>query len=187
MPNMDKLRRSVELRRRKKALNARLKEVQKELDELDESTMESFIDEGVNNIKVDGVTLGIRRQMWAGLEGDRAEAVKAIYDSPSELGLRGTLTSNAQSLSSAVRARIAAAIEEDPKIEELDGPELIKAVFPMDIAPHLRVWTNFSVTARGVGADEDLKLACATEGCHRPHHAMGLCQRCYGKQRRGTL
>ena len=187
MPNMEKVRRAIELRRRKKALKAQEKEINKELETLDEQIMESMIDEGFDKIPVDGVTLYPQRKIWAGLEGDRAAAVEAIYNSPEEFGLRATLTSNAQSISKAVRDRIDAAIEEDPNIANLDGAELLAAAFPMDIAKHLRTWTAITLNARGVKEGDDLKFPCATAGCHRPHHAMGLCQRCYGKQRRGTL
>ena len=187
MPNMEKVRRAIELRRRKKALKVQEKEINKELEILDEQLLESMIDEGFDKIPVDGVTLYPQRRVWAGLEGDRAEAIAAIYNSPEEFGLRATLTSNAQSISKAVRDRIEAAIEEDPNIANLDGAELLAAAFPMDIARHLRTWTAITLNARGVKEGDDLKFPCATAGCHRPHHAMGLCQRCYGKQRRGTL
>ena len=185
MPNMDKVRRAIELRRRKKALKAEEKAINREIKQLDEQLLETAIDgEGFDNLSVDGVTLYPNRRVWAGLEGDRVAAVEAIYNSPEEFGLRATLTSNAQSISKAVRDRIEAAIEEDPNIANLDGPDLLLAVFPMNIARHLRTWTATTLNARGVKEGDDLLMPCATELCHRPHYAMGLCRRCYERQRR---
>ena len=183
MPNMEKVRRAIELRRRKKALNAQLKTVNAELEKLDESLMSGFLDEGVDSIKIDGVTLYPMKRIWAGLRGEREDAARMFLASPPELGLRGVLTANSQSLSKVVRDRMKAAEEEDPDIATLDGDNLIKALFPLDLAGHISAWTKFTLGARGVSGEE-LGGPCAIEGCWREHHAMGLCSLHYGRQLR---
>lgn len=62
---IDPIKRWGELKDRKSALEEELDEVKKAIAELDAQIQESFIDEGVQNIKVDGHTVFLYRQVWA--------------------------------------------------------------------------------------------------------------------------
>ena len=193
MPNMTRVKRAIELREEKKSLNARLKAINSELDGLDDTLISSFADEGIDNVKVDGVTLYPSARIWAGVEGERDDAIQAFMKAPPELGFRQTLTSNAQSLSKVVRDAIKQAEDADPSIKELDDADKIKRVFSAEIAPHLRIWTSYTLNARNVQAENfresPKESRQATKGCSIPkckgkHKAKGLCSQHYGQDYR---
>lgn len=64
--NKDKLARFVELQKEKRELDDALKNVKRQLDELEPLLLEQMTEEGIQSVKVNGLTLYLKRQLWAG-------------------------------------------------------------------------------------------------------------------------
>ena len=81
MLNMERLKEFVEKDARKQALKRELNQLNKELNELEPELLESFAEEGVESIKVDGRIVFLHRQIWAQVVGgacNRPLAVEAL-------------------------------------------------------------------------------------------------------------
>lgn len=96
------LHRYLDLHARKRALEAEMKEVNAEMEALQASVLERWMDEGVTSVKVNGSTLYVRRSVYATvIDGDYARATRALK----EAGLEYLLRANTTSLSAWVRER----------------------------------------------------------------------------------
>ena len=64
--DIDRLREYVRLKRRQKELDAELKALGQEIDQMQETLLETFAQDGVTSMTVDGSTVYLHRQLWAG-------------------------------------------------------------------------------------------------------------------------
>lgn len=75
----DRLRLFVYHSNQKRLLEAKLKEVKAEADALEAKLLKDFEDSGTDKVRVDGVTVYLHRQLWAGaVDGDKEAACAAI-------------------------------------------------------------------------------------------------------------
>lgn len=106
------LQRFVEADSAYKRLKAESKDAKMERDEIEERLREHFIDQGVQNMKVNGVTVYLYSQKWAGVQRDdedrrtatdeeRERAIQALRDAG--LGWMVKEDFNTQTLSAWVR------------------------------------------------------------------------------------
>lgn len=108
----DKLARFAELSARKRELQEELKQTNTELGVLEEQLLPQFENAGVQNMRINGMTVFIHRQIWAGAEdGDTERAVDALKAA----GLTDYVAEkfNTNSLSAWVREQVAVADTED--------------------------------------------------------------------------
>lgn len=70
------LNRVLELQLRKRALKEELRDVDAELATLQDVVQDYFAETGVDSIKIKGHTLALRRQLWAGRDGETVTAAE---------------------------------------------------------------------------------------------------------------
>jgi vacuolar-type H+-ATPase subunit I/STV1 len=99
--NMQQLREFVSLENRKKDLDAELKSVKQQLDDLEEALVPQFIEDGVQRMTVDGRTVSIQQDVYASPLNDREDVVDALKQS--ELGQYVAENYNTNSLTAFVR------------------------------------------------------------------------------------
>jgi vacuolar-type H+-ATPase subunit I/STV1 len=99
--NMQQLRGFVSLENRKKDLDAELKSVKQQLDDLEEALVPQFIEDGVQRMTVDGRTVSIQQDVYASPLNDRDDVVDALKQS--ELGQYVAENYNTNSLTAFVR------------------------------------------------------------------------------------
>ena len=133
----EKLRRYVELDSRKRELKDELKTTNEEMRKLGEQLLNEFEHSGIQNINVDGVTIYIHRQLWAGAK-DKPAAIQALK----KAGLVDYVaeTFNTQSLSAWVREQVALA--------EDDDMEDIYDALPPEFRDAINVSERFELRAR---------------------------------------
>lgn len=101
--DIEKLRDYVRLRRREAELKAQMESIKKEADDLQHELLEQFGQDGVSSMTVDGMTVYLHRQLWAGaVEGVPKDTVVEVLKSVG-LGHFVTESFNVQTLSSYVR------------------------------------------------------------------------------------
>lgn len=64
--NTDDLKRFVELSEKKSDLGDDLKAVTTEMDEIEERLKDAFQEESIQSVRIDGHTVYLRRELWAG-------------------------------------------------------------------------------------------------------------------------
>jgi vacuolar-type H+-ATPase subunit I/STV1 len=99
--NMQQLRGFVSLENRKRDLDAELKSVKQQLDDLEEALVPQFIEDGVQRMTVDGRTVSIQQDVYASPLNDREDVVDALKQS--ELGQYVAENYNTNSLTAFVR------------------------------------------------------------------------------------
>jgi hypothetical protein len=99
--NMPQLREFVSMENRKKELDAELKAVKQQLDDLEEALVPQFIEDGVQRMTVDGRTVSIQQDVYASPLNDREDVVDALKQS--ELGQYVAENYNTNSLTAFVR------------------------------------------------------------------------------------
>jgi vacuolar-type H+-ATPase subunit I/STV1 len=99
--NIQQLREFVSLENRKKDLDAELKAVKQQLDDLEEALVPQFIEDGVQRMTVDGRTVSIQQDVYASPLNDREDVVDALKQS--ELGQYVAENYNTNSLTAFVR------------------------------------------------------------------------------------
>lgn len=99
--NMEQLRGFVSLQNQKRDLDAELKRVKQELDDLEQALVPQFIEDGVQSMKVDGRTVSLGQDIYASPLNDREEVIGALK--ASELGQYVSENYNTQSLTAFVR------------------------------------------------------------------------------------
>ena len=107
------LKRLLELNAEKDRLEARIKEITAERDEITNGVLEQWSMDGVTQMRVDGATVYVRRSAYARiLDRDR---VKEVMEGA---GLAGMLTPNTNTLSAWIREREA---DGQPLPESFEG------------------------------------------------------------------
>jgi hypothetical protein len=99
--NMEQLKHFVCLENRKRDLDNELKATKQQLDDLEQVLVPQFIDDGVQRMTVDGRTVSLSQDIYAGPLNDRADVVIALKQS--ELGQYVAENYNANSLTAFVR------------------------------------------------------------------------------------
>lgn len=75
--NFDRLKELKELRKRKRNCESELRDIEHNINRIHDSVLEDMINEGIQNINIDGETLYISSRIWAKYE-NREEACKAL-------------------------------------------------------------------------------------------------------------
>jgi len=99
--NVQQLREFVSLENRKKDLDAELKAVKQQLDDLEEALVPQFVEDGVQKMTVDGRTVSLTQDVYASPLNDREDVVDALKHS--ELGQYVAENYNTNSLTAFVR------------------------------------------------------------------------------------
>ncbi len=99
--NMQQLREFVSLENRKKDMDADLKSLKQRLDDLEQALVPQFVEDGVQNMTVDGRTVSLSQDVYASPATGRADVVDALKQS--ELGQYVAENYNANSLTAFVR------------------------------------------------------------------------------------
>ena len=98
-------RRIAEIDRQRSALNAQLDTLNDERTQLESALLAAWGEEGMSSIRVDGATVSLRRDLWAGLvrneQGSNADALSALKRA--RLGSFVNETVNTQTLSAWAR------------------------------------------------------------------------------------
>ncbi len=116
-PEQARLLRFTELAREKRDLEAREKVVKREMGELEKQILDDFEAGRVQNTRVNGMTVFLHRQLWAGAkDGDRARLVAALKAAGLEEYVSETF--NSQSLSAWVREQDATGSELPPEVQD---------------------------------------------------------------------
>jgi hypothetical protein len=77
--NTSALARFVELTTRKRELEEQVKDVSRQISEIEELLLEDFSSSGVSSVRTDGGTVSIRRELWASCkDGDYGRACAAL-------------------------------------------------------------------------------------------------------------
>lgn len=123
------LARFTELAEEERALKARMADVKQEKERLEEQLLNQFVDAGVQNTKINGMTVYVHRQVWANHNGDKQALINALKNA----GLEELVSENysTQTLSAWYR-----------ELESLDQP------VPDAVAPHLSTAEKFSLRTR---------------------------------------
>lgn len=100
----DLLKRIVRLKKERDAAEARLAKVKAQIDEQEPAVLEWFQSNGIGSVKVDGITVHIRRELWASV-GD--QGVDFLRDALDAAGIDPTTViaerANTQTLSAVIR------------------------------------------------------------------------------------
>jgi hypothetical protein len=99
--NVQQLREFVSLENRKKDLDAELKAVKQQLDDLEDALVPQFVEDGVQKMTVDGRTVSLTQDVYASPLNDREDVVDALKHS--ELGQYVAENYNSNSLTAFVR------------------------------------------------------------------------------------
>jgi len=94
----------VDLIKKKTLLEEQLRDTKARLDELEPKIVESFQEEGIQSTKLDGYTIYLNRQLWAGHAGDKqamCDLLKSMDDNTWNFLVEDNV--NVQRLSARVR------------------------------------------------------------------------------------
>lgn len=127
--DIEKVQRFAELYDKKKELKDQLGDVKEQLEKLEEELTPEFEKAGVPNISVNGRTIYIHKQLWAGYKESREQALEALK----KAGLEDYVyeTYNTNSLSAYFREVYRDAEDEQGFIDDPEnilGPELKGAI-----------------------------------------------------------
>lgn len=136
--DVDLVKRFVGLRQRKAALQAELKEVKDELDGIGSDLVEQFLQDGIQNINMDGQTVYIRRRVWARI--DKANDPEFIYETLKNHDMDHMMTVNSNSLAAYVR-------EQEQLYEPLNIDDLHNKL-PSDLDKMVQFGEVYSLTSR---------------------------------------
>ena len=106
--------RLVELDVRKRELEEELKGISEERAAIEEQLLDKWAEEGVQNMRVNGMTVYLHRQLWASVKPDEKSRAIDIFEAN---GMKDMLSVNTQTLSAWVREQ-----------EEGGIPEAIKEI-----------------------------------------------------------
>lgn len=143
---MTQLKEFVALHERKRELDAELKKVSKQLDDLEEILVPQFITDGVQSMNVDGRTVYIQKEVYAGPLNGRDEVIEALKSS--DLGQYVAENYNAQSLKAYVR-EIAKEVElVCGREQQLYDEQAVLAALPPALAAAVKVSFVHSLRSR---------------------------------------
>lgn len=104
--NVDKINKIVDLDDRRRELEAQLKEIKEERSKLEAEVLDQFAEAGIDNIKVGGRTVYLRKDTYCSpVDGDKERS--AIYLKNNGLGMFVSESFNSLTVSAWVRERIA--------------------------------------------------------------------------------
>jgi len=132
------VRRFIGLRQRKATLQAELKEVNDELNAIGSDLVEQFLQDGIQNINIDGQTVYIRRRVWARI--DKANSPDFIYETLKNHGMDHMMTVNSNSLAAFIR-------EQEELYEPLNIDDLHNKL-PADLDKLVQFGEVYSLTSR---------------------------------------
>jgi len=136
-----KLARFVEIEKARRELETRLEELKAERATLEEELLRQFQESGIDSMRVDGMTVYLKREIWAGAkDGDYERACRALREAGLDQYVQERF--NTQSLSAYVReqARLLA--------DDTAGPDEILAVLPEPLRDAISVTEKFSLRTR---------------------------------------
>jgi hypothetical protein len=135
--NISQLKEFVCLENRKKELDAELKQTKQKLDDLEQILVPQFVDDGVQNMTVDGRTVSLAQDIYASPLIDREDVVNALRKS--ELGQYIAENYNANSLTAFVR-EVAREVEARAKQEQRPYDENdVRAGLPAPLGGALKI------------------------------------------------
>jgi len=142
MFNKVTLQKLAELKTKKKALDAELKEVKEEINDAECAVLEMFGEEGLDQVKAGGYTFSVNRKLNGSVSGG-VEGVQALIDA----GMIECTTVGWQRTAAVIREFTKAELEDDPLL----SMEQIKAKFE-DENPKLkglvRIYEDYGVSMR---------------------------------------
>lgn len=139
--DFEKAQRVAEIDSEIQRLENQIDNLKDERKEIEQELLESFQEKGISNISVNGRTIYIHSQYWAGYKNSREEAVKALKRAGLEEYVRENY--NTHSLSAYIRELIAD--YEDEKDEPVSEPE---AVLPPDLKDEIKVTEKIQLRSR---------------------------------------
>ena len=144
--NTEQLRGFVSLETRKKELDAELKGVKQQLDDLEQLLIPQFIEAGFDSVKVDGRTVSLVQEVYASPLYDRAEVVAALKKS--DLGQYVAENYHTNSVAAFVR-EVAREVRERCRQEDRMFDEAaILAALPAPLGPTLKISFVHSLRSR---------------------------------------
>lgn len=135
--NLEQLKEFVCLENRKKELDAEQKQVKQQLDDLEQTLVPQFIQDGIQKMTVDGRTVSLVHDIYASPLYDREDVVAALKQS--ELGQYVAENYNTNSLTAFVRE---VKREVDSQAQQEQRPydeEDIRAALPAPLGQALKI------------------------------------------------
>jgi len=144
--NMDQLKEFVALEKRKRDLDSELKSIAARLEDLEQALVPQFLHDGVASMRVDGRTVYLARDIYAGPLNDRSEVIAALK--ASELGQYVSENYNTQSLKAFVRE-----VAEEVRLrceqeERLFTEDEVRAALPAPLGDTLKISFVYSLRSR---------------------------------------
>ena len=144
--NIEQLKEFVALEKRKRDLDSELKAIAARLDDLEQALVPQFLNDGVASMKVDGRTVYLAQDIYAGPLNDRSEVIAALK--ASELGQYVSENYNPQSLKAFVRE-----VAEEVRLrcqqeERLFTEEAVRAALPAPLGNTLKISFVHSLRSR---------------------------------------
>lgn len=144
--NMTTLKEFVALHEQKRQLDADLKRVTAEIADMQEVLVPQFIEDGVQSMNVDGRTVYLQKDIYAGPINDQEDVVEALK--ASDLGQYVAENYNAQSLKAYVR-EIAKEVEMVcQRDEQIYDEQKILQALPPKLAESIKVSFIHSLRTR---------------------------------------
>ena len=146
--NMEQLKEFVALETRKRELDAELKAIAARIDDLEQALLPQFLTAGVASMKVDGRTVYIAQDIYAGPAHNRAEVITALKRSG--LGQYVSENYNTQSLRAFVREVAEEARLRCRQQDRLFTEEEVRTALPSPLSEALKVSFVHSLRSRRV-------------------------------------
>lgn len=144
--HMEQLKEFVSLENRKRDLDAELKRIAQELDDLEGALVPQFLESGVQSMKVDGRTVYIAQEIYASPVNERSEVVEALK--ASDLGQYVAENYNTNSLKSFVREIAEEARLRCEQQDQMFTEAEVQAALPEPLGSTLRVSFKHSLRSR---------------------------------------
>ena len=144
--NMEQLKEFVGLENRKKELDSELKAIAARLDDLEQSRVPQFREDGVQSMRIDGRVVYVAQDIYPSPVSDRAAVVDALKKS--ELGQSVSENFNSQSLRAFVREVAEEVRLQCEQQDKLLTEEAVLAARPMPLGQALKVSFVHSLRSR---------------------------------------
>jgi len=144
--NVDQVRQFVNFEKRKRDLESELKFVAAQLDNLEQSLIPQFLNDGVNSLRIDNRLVYLAEEIYASPRNDRGEVISALKRS--DLGQYLSENYNTQSLKAFVRE-----VAEEVRLrcqqqERLFTEEEVRTALPAPLCDALKVSFVHSLRCR---------------------------------------
>ena len=144
--NMEQQKEFVALENRKKELDSELKAIAAQLDDLEQSLVPQFLEDGVQSMKIDGRVVYVAQDIYPSPASDRAAVVEALKKS--ELGQYVSENFNSQSLRAFVREVAEEVRLQCEQQDKLLTEEAVLAALPAPLGQALKVSFIHSLRSR---------------------------------------